>query len=121
MINSIVLGLSFQYLTSLEKCNDLIQIKCNFDKFNSFRPKLSIFDIFKEITTIWAKLSAILINSIVLGLNFQHLISLGKCNDFSQIKCDFDKFYRFSPKLSIFDIFKEIETTWAELSATLIN
>ena len=94
------------------------QIKCDFDKFNSFRPKLSIFDIFKEIITIWAKLSKILISSIFSGSNFQ---SLGNYNDLSPIKYDFDTFSIFKPKLSIFDIFKEIIAIWAKWSAILIN
>ena len=84
------------------------QIKCDFDKFNSFRPKLSIFDIFKEIITIWAKLSAIFINSIVLGLNFQSLIFWGNYNDLSQIKWDFDKINSFMPKFSIFHVFNNL-------------
>ena len=32
--------------------NDLSQIECRFDNFKSFRPKLSIFNNFKEIITI---------------------------------------------------------------------
>ena len=93
-------------------------MKCDFDNFNSFKPKLSIFDIFdifKEIITIWAKSSAILIYSIFLGPNFQSLISLGKYNNIIQIENGFDKLNSFRPKLSISDILIQKKLTiWAK-------
>ena len=62
MINSIILGLNFQY-----------------------------FDIFKKIITIWAKSNAvlkfgILIDTIIVSLNFQNLIFLSKFQYFKGFK-----------------------------------
>ena len=50
------------------------QTMCNFDDIKSFRLKLSIFDIFQYCKVDYDTLSATLMTAIVLGLNIQSLI-----------------------------------------------